>query len=94
MPQDDKQALLWYSLAANQGDVYGQYGLGAMFRNGYGVARDDVMAYMWTSLAAQYGLPIAVKDLDILTARMSPAEIEQARSLAIGWVQRFRSKSP
>jgi hypothetical protein len=85
--------VFWYGLAANQGDVYGQYGLGAMYRNGYGVAQDDVMAYMWTSLAAQYGLPIAVKDLDTLTARMSPAQIDQARSLAIAWVQRARGKA-
>ncbi len=65
-----------------------------MYRNGYGVAQDNVMAYMWTSLAAQHGLPIAMKDLDTLTARMSPADIEQARKLAIAWVQRSRGKSP
>jgi TPR repeat protein len=37
VPQDFKQAIQWYTKAAEQGDVDAQYNLALMYKNGEGV---------------------------------------------------------
>ena len=39
--------ILTYRKAAEQGDAEAQFNLGLCHYNGYGVAKDDVIAYMW-----------------------------------------------
>ena len=47
VPQDYKEAVKWYTKAAEQGDVDAQYNLGLMYYNGEGVPKDLVQAYAW-----------------------------------------------
>lgn len=44
---------------ADTGDADAQYRLGLMYYNGKGVPQDYDLAFKWTKLAANYGLPIA-----------------------------------
>ncbi len=39
---DNEEAVKWYTRSAQQGNMYGQYGLGYMFNNGLGVPRDGL----------------------------------------------------
>jgi len=47
-----EEAKLWRPLA-EQGHADAQYNLGYMTRNGLGDLRDNILAYMWTNLAAE-----------------------------------------
>ena len=55
VPQDYAEAVKWYRLAAEQGDVAAQYNLGIMYDNGDGVPQDYKEAVKWYRLAAEQG---------------------------------------
>ena len=55
VPQDYKEAVKWYRLAAEQGDATAQYNLGIMYDNGQGVPQDYKEAIKWYRLAAEQG---------------------------------------
>ena len=52
VPRDYRRALTLYCDAARRGDPRAFYGLGWMYLNGRGVARDDAIAVMWLHKAA------------------------------------------
>jgi len=54
-PEDDKNALYWFKLAANQGHVRAQTNLGLMYDKGYGVDQSYFKAEKWYLLAAGQG---------------------------------------
>ena len=47
--------------------------------------QDYVQAHMWFNLAAAKGNADAIKNRDIVTAKMTPAQISEAQKLARGW---------
>jgi TPR repeat protein len=51
-PKNYHVAGQWFSLAANSGNIKAQENLGALYKNGLGVRRDYVKAYMWFAIAA------------------------------------------
>ena len=53
--QDDKQAVKWFRLAAEQGIAQAQHNLGVMYDNGWGVRQDYQTALKWYALAAEQG---------------------------------------
>ena len=55
VPQDDKTAVKWYRLAAEQGDAVGQNALGNMYYTGRGVPKDGKESAKWRTLAAEQG---------------------------------------
>jgi TPR repeat protein len=55
----DAEALAWYRKAAAQGNADGEFGVGAMYLSGEGVARDLAEAYRWLLLAAERGHELA-----------------------------------
>ncbi len=85
MPQDFTEAVQWYRLAAEQGDVGAQYNLGIMYGRGEGVRQDLVQAHLWLSLAATQGDTDAENNRDIVAKRMTPAQIAEAQRLAREW---------
>ena len=85
VPQDYAAAAFWYRKSAEQGDARAQYNLGLMYRNGEGVTQDYVQAHMWLNLAAANGDADAVKNRDIVAAKMTPAQIAEAQKLAREW---------
>ena len=50
--KDYPKARKWRRAAAEQGDDFSQFGLGVLYRFGYGVPQDDAMAHMWSNIAA------------------------------------------
>ena len=81
VPKDDKEAVKWYNFAAEQGDASAQYNLGLMYKRGQGVLQDNVYAHMWWHIAASSGDKIASRSRDIITKRMTPADISTAQDL-------------
>ena len=83
--QDNKQALDWFTKAANQGDAKAQLNLGMMYRKGEGVPRDYVQAYFWWSLAGAQGETDARRNIDATEKLMSTEQIAQAQYLTREW---------
>ena len=55
MQGDNKEAVKWFRLAAEQGDAEAQINLGVMYETGRGVPKDDKEAVKWYRLAAEQG---------------------------------------
>jgi uncharacterized protein len=56
-----------------------------MYGAGLGVPQDYALAHMWVNLAAAGGHKDAVKNRDIVAAKMTPAQIAEAQKLAREW---------
>ena len=65
VPRDYGRAMSLYCEAARRGDPRAFYGLGWMYLNGRGVARDDAIAVMWLRKAADRGIAQATNLLQI-----------------------------
>ena len=62
-----------------QGSETAQFNVGTMYANGQGVPQNYVLAYKWFSLwVAAQGYTDAVKGRDFITARMTPAEVNES----------------
>jgi hypothetical protein len=85
LPQDDAEAVRWYKLAAYQGLASAQANLGVMYSRGRGVPQSDVEAYKWWSLAAAQGSDDAANNRDIVSSKMTPAQIAEAQRLTAEW---------
>lgn len=91
LPRNAGEAAKWYEAAAKQGLAVAQYNIGTMYQAGEGVAKDDKMAYMYYLLAVQNGFPqFAGKELEKLSAEMTPDQIRQATVMA----RDFKAKTP
>ena len=85
VPQDYKEASKWFRLAAEQGDPYAQHNLGGMYDQGQGVVQDHVLAYMWFTLSGSQGIQSAIFNRRKCAEKMSPAQIDEAREMAVSW---------
>eukprot|EP00300_Choanocystis_sp_HF-7_P004641 c1361_g1_i1.p1 GENE.c1361_g1_i1~~c1361_g1_i1.p1 ORF type:complete len:288 (+),score=68.07 c1361_g1_i1:1277-2140(+) len=56
-------AMEWYRMAAEQGLSMGQFRVGWMFHNGFGVSADYAEAMMWDKKAAQQGDAMGQNDI-------------------------------
>lgn len=83
--QDYHEAFRWFLRAAEQGSGGGQNHVGLMYFKGEGVQQDYVQSYKWAWLAAEQGLEQSVQALDILEKAMTPAQIAEAKRLALEW---------
>ena len=81
--QDYDMAADLYRKAAMQGNPYAQKNFGAMLELGRGVPKDYVAAYGWYDRAAQQ-LDIGARERDRLAAKMTTAQIAQARTTGAG----------
>jgi TPR repeat protein len=61
--QDDKQAVIWYRKAAEQGDAEAQNNLAVMYANGKGTIQDKEQAVFWFHKAADQGEAMAQLNL-------------------------------
>ena len=68
VPQDYKQAEVWYERAAAQGFGPAQYRLGNLYENGKGVTKDLEQARLWYQRAAEAGNRMAMHNLAALYA--------------------------
>jgi uncharacterized protein len=90
--QDYLEAAKWFQKAADQGFAHAQFDLGVMYEKGQGVAQDYVQAYKWLDLAAARFpaaepvlRPAAISLRDSAAAKMTPAQLKEARGLAREW---------
>jgi soluble lytic murein transglycosylase-like protein len=67
VPRDYRRALTLYCQAAQRDDARAYLGLGWMYLNGRGVARDDATAVMWLRKAADRGVSQAGNLLRVLS---------------------------
>ena len=88
--QDYKEAVKWYTKAAEQGFASAQYNLGLMYVMGQGVAQDYNSAHMWFNIAAANGDSDAVKGRDIVAKEMTPSQIEKAQDMAREWMAKHQ----
>ena len=63
--ENDKAAVKWYTLAAEQGDAVAQNNLGIMYAGGKGVAENDRVAAKWFIKAAEQGYADAQYNLGL-----------------------------
>ena len=82
-PKDDQAAMKWFRLAAAQGNANSQLALGKIYRGGQGVAQDNVRALMWFNLAADKGNADAQQVRALAVGHMTPAQIAEAKKMAI-----------
>lgn len=87
--QDHAASIQWFRRAAEQGHTQAQVRLAQLFAKGLGeVARDQVQAYKWMSLAAASGEPTAAKVIADYAAQMKPEQVQQAQLLVQEWKRR------
>ena len=97
VPQDYKEAVRWYRLAAEQGHAGAQVNLGGMYKTGKGVTKDYVHAYTWYSIAAANGSDYAdrnntatprwyTNNRDRLAREMTPDQMAEAQRFAREWM--------
>ncbi len=68
VPQNDVDAVKWYTMAANQDIASAQYKLGIMYDNSWGVTQSNVEAVKWYKKAAMQGHAYAQYDLGLMFA--------------------------
>lgn len=85
IPENDAEAVKWFRLAAEQGVTDALALLGTMYLLGEGVPEDHVQAYKWSNLAAARGDRNAFITKNILTQKMTPAQIAEAQKLSSEW---------
>ena len=56
VPIDNREALRWYRLAAEQGSASARFLVGQMYEKGQGAPKDEREAVSWYRLAAKQGL--------------------------------------
>ena len=61
--KDRKEALKWYTIAANKGHVESQYSLGYLYLHGQGTAKNEIAAKKWLKKAAAQGSELAMREL-------------------------------
>ncbi len=88
--RDPAEAARWFHASAARGYAFGMYNLGLLYRDGTGVMRSDVEAYKWFYLASTVNFdPVAAREADRIAARMTEAQVAEARYRAQIWFDRF-----
>ena len=82
VPENDKTAVKWYTLAAEQGHASAQQNLAQIYSDGHGVPADYVRAYMWFNLASFNDETFGSKNKDIVAQKMTAADIGKAQELS------------
>jgi|GEM_PF-2731040 len=79
--QDYKQAIYWFTKAAEQGNVMAQTSLGYIYQKGEGVPQDYTQAITWYTKAAKQGNVDAQRNLGLLYFNPdgAPRDYQQAR---------------
>jgi uncharacterized protein len=78
--------MLWFQLAAEQGNVAAQSALGSYYWAGRGVPEDLSKAYMWSEVALIGGDKNSKARLEGLASRMTRAQVAAAQQQAETWI--------
>ncbi|HEX5360342.1 MAG TPA: hypothetical protein VFW49_04530 [Fluviicoccus sp.] len=66
VPKDHVEALKWFHKSAQLGDPSGQFNLGMMYANGYGIGKNQTEAARWFKLSADQGKANAQLNLGLM----------------------------
>ncbi len=93
--QDTKQAVYWYTKAAEQGHVQAQYELGRLylFSGDNEVPQDYKQAFFWYTKAAEQGHVFAVYDRDKMLENMPQSQIEEVQKLSKELYEKINNKA-
>jgi TPR repeat protein len=83
--QDNKEAVKWYRLSAEQGISGAQSNLGLMYEKGCGVEQNYIEAHKWFNIAGMNGNKIGEKNTAIIEKKMLVGQIAIAVGLARKW---------
>jgi peptidoglycan hydrolase-like protein with peptidoglycan-binding domain len=72
---------------ADRGDPRAQRLVGLLYRDGLGVRKDQIRAYMWFDLAAQRNQYGAADLRDQLAQQMLPWQVDEAKKMVAAWPQ-------
>ena len=91
VPEDDREAVKWFRMAAEQGNASAQFNLAVMYYDGEGVPEDYVRAYVWANLSAAQGQKEANELKDLLRPKMTAEQVAEAQKLAGELFRRIES---
>jgi TPR repeat protein len=91
--QDYVRAVNWYRQAATQGLTQAQCNLGFMYGTGRGVPQDFIYAYAWYNISAAGGEELARANRDVVAAKMSPGQLENAQALSRDLFEKIAAES-
>lgn len=80
--KDEREAVIWFREAAEQGDMWSQYNLAYCLENGNGIQRNLKQAMFWYTKAAEQGYADAQYELGCCLEYVMGFEDETA---ALGW---------
>jgi uncharacterized protein len=80
-PQDYKQALYWYTKAAENKSSFSQNIVALMHSRGEGTPQNFVIAYAWFSVAAAAEQEDAKENRELIEGKMTPSQIEKGQKL-------------
>jgi TPR repeat protein len=91
IPKNQKEAVRWYSLSADQGHVQAQLSLARIYYEGAGVKKDPVETYKWIYIAGVIGGDAAgLKPMkDKVAKELSEKQLEEARQRSRDWLTNF-----
>jgi len=81
--RNDREALTWFSQAAQQGLLDAQYNTGLMYMEGRGVAVSKIEAFKWWELAAAKGHAASQHNLAVLYAYGIATGIDTAKAIEL-----------
>lgn len=90
VPRSDEEAFRWFSRAAGQGHAHAMLILSGLYAVGRGVQKDNVKAYKWAYIVNGASRVEEFRNgsrqlIGVLESRMSPEEINHAKSEAGRW---------
>lgn len=85
MSSNMQEAARWYERAANLGHGGASYNLATMYRDGFGVEQDPVLAWKWAWASRENDHPAASQLVTSLGRELTPEQLEQARTLYAEW---------
>ena len=77
--------------SASQRNAEAQANIGHLYRAGYGVDRDYVLAYAWYGVAAASGFEMGPELRESVAQLLTPSQLEQGRSIARGLWRKLQS---
>ena len=90
VPRSDEEAFRWFSRAADQGHAHAMLILSGFYTVGRGVRKDNIQAYKWAYIVNGASRVEEFRNgsrqlIGVLEGRMSPAELNSAKSEASRW---------
>lgn len=81
----DRKGVFWLRKAAEQGYAEAQANLGDVYQIGLATRKNLVEADKWYTLAAKQEFGRGIRDMKTLERKMTPEQIEMAKTLARAW---------